>query len=87
MPAENITLYAVFRKAIKANWVLSDPNAGSLVNNSTSCYKYNNVHSNTESHIDLNGDISRLIYEFCACETEKDIDDIIITKYKDDLYG
>lgn len=35
----------------------------------------------------LNGDISRLIYEFCACETEKDIDDIIITKYKDDLYG
>lgn len=34
------------------------------------------------------GDLTKFIYEFCACEMENDIDDIINKNYtEDDLYG
>ena len=41
MPSEDITLYAVYRKAIEATWVLTDENAGNITTNKTTCYMYN----------------------------------------------
>lgn len=41
MPAEEITLYAVYRAPVEATWILTDSAAGTLSTDKTICYKYN----------------------------------------------
>ena len=42
VPANDFTVYAIYRKEINAKWILVDKEAGENQKESTSCYKYNN---------------------------------------------
>ena len=42
IPASDTTLYAVYKKTIKANWIMYDTNAGTADNAFTTCDLYNN---------------------------------------------
>ena len=42
MPSHDITLYAVYKKEVKAKWILVDPSAGENKLSETTCNKYNN---------------------------------------------
>ena len=42
MPSHDITLYAIYKKEVKAKWILVDTNAGENKLSETTCNKYNN---------------------------------------------
>ncbi len=45
MPSHDITLYAIYKKEVKAKWILVDGNAGTIKLSETTCNKYNNATS------------------------------------------
>ena len=42
MPNRDITLYAIYKKEVKAKWILVDTSAGKVTLSETKCNKYNN---------------------------------------------